>query len=92
MAKRNRGKVGPQLEDFDQYVQRVYGEGVLISADAIVERPRKIIPTVLSLDISLSGGIPEGSVVLLSGKAKAGKTTICLHILKNAIDLGRPST
>ena len=91
MAKRtrNKGTVRPDLENFDRYVQRVYGEGVLISADSIVERPRKIIPTVLSLDVSLSGGIPEGSIVLLSGKAKAGKTTLCLHVLKNAIDLGR---
>ncbi len=91
MAKRARekGTVRPDLENFDRYVERVYGEGVLISADSIVERPRKIIPTVLSLDVSLSGGIPEGSIVLLSGQAKAGKPTLCLHVLKNAIDLGR---
>lgn len=91
MARRVKGGNRGLPESFDAYVQRVYGEGVLIGANTIVERPRKIIPTVLSLDIALSGGVPEGSIALLSGKPKAGKTTLCLHILKNAIDLGRPA-
>jgi len=44
------------------------------------------------VDIALSGGIPEGLIVLFSGKPKGGKTTFCLHVLSNGIKLGRPPT
>lgn len=76
-------------ESFGQFVKRQYGEGVLTKANDIVERPRDILKTSLSLDIALNGGIPDGKIVLMSGKQKAGKTYICLNILNNAINSGR---
>lgn len=75
---------------FQDFIKKQYGKNILFPADQLVDRPRRVLKTVLSLDIALSGGIPEGTVVLFSGKAKAGKTTISLHIAKNAIDEGRP--
>ncbi len=73
-------------ESFDKYLQRQYGKDILVQADSLVERKRDILKTTISLDISLSGGIPDGTVCLLSGKPKAGKTSLCLEILKNAIN------
>lgn len=78
-------------ESFDDFLEREYGKGVIINASDVVHRKRDILRTVPSLDISLSGGIPDGNTVLISGKAKSGKSTLCLQILKNAIDNNRPA-
>lgn len=86
MAKKRIDK-----ESFDDFLKRNYGQGVITPASQIIERKRDILKTVLSLDIALNGGIPEGVTCLISGKAKAGKTTLCLQILKNAIDNNRPA-
>lgn len=80
-----------EKESFDAFIKREYGENIIQTADTIIDRPRQIIPTTLSLDLSLSGGIPEGITCLISGKPSAGKTTLCLHIIANAIKLGRPA-
>jgi recombination protein RecA len=74
---------------FNEFMKRTYGEGLVVPASALVARPRPILPTALSLDIALAGGIPEGTIVLISGKPKVGKTTLCLHVLANAIQRGR---
>lgn len=89
MAKNKKKNI--QIESFDEWLKREHGKDILISATDIVERKRNILPTILSLDIALSGGIPDGTTCLLSGKPKVGKTSICLHILKNAIELSRPA-
>lgn len=89
MAKKSKEKVVD--ESFDKFLERTYGQGIIQTADKITSRKREILKTTLSLDISLSGGIPDGSTCLISGKAKAGKTSLCLQILKNAIDANRPA-
>jgi len=76
-------------ESFDQFLKRQYGEGILTKADVIAQKPKNVLKTSLSLDIALSGGIPEGKVALISGKPKAGKTYLSLGILNNAINAGR---
>jgi GTPase SAR1 family protein len=57
---------------------------VFMSAEDVVSRERVIIPTTPKLDIQLSGGIPTGSIVLISGKPSLGKSTLALQICKNA--------
>lgn len=89
MAKKTKEKVVD--ESFDKFLERQYGVGIIQTADKIIDKKRGVLKTVLSLDISLSGGIPDGSTVLISGKSKVGKTSICLEILKNAIDDDRPA-
>src|SRR5690606_4899600 len=56
-------------------------ESFSIPLRALEERQGRIFPTTISLDIALSGGIPEGSSVLLSGKPKIGKTSLALHFV-----------
>lgn len=62
-----------EKETLDEFLTRKYGEGIIASVDTINQKPRDILPTILSLDIALNGGIPDGKIVLLSGKPKAGK-------------------
>lgn len=57
-------------------------EDFLIPVDLLREEEGRIFRTTVSLDIALSGGIPEGTSVLLSGKPKIGKTTLALHYVQ----------
>ncbi len=79
-------------ETFDQFLIRMYGEGIMAKADeALPMSKRNILRTPLSLDIALSGGIPDGTVCLITGKPKSGKTTLCLELLRNAQFANRPT-
>jgi KaiC/GvpD/RAD55 family RecA-like ATPase len=40
---------------------------------------------IIGLDEAISGGIPKGNVVLISGGAGTGKSTLCLHFLLQGI-------
>jgi recombination protein RecA len=53
------------------------------TARSILENPRHIIPFSPALDWGLSGGIPEGSWVIINGPEKVGKTTAALHFAAN---------
>lgn len=63
--------------------------GVIIDAAFLAEQERRIIPVTPSTDIALTGGIPEGSWVSLSGREKSGKTSLALHIAANAQKMGK---
>lgn len=64
-------------------IKKNFGD-VFMSANDVVSKNRVIIPTTPKLDIQLSGGIPTGSWVLVSGKEKSGKSTLALQICANA--------
>lgn len=64
-------------------ITKTYGD-IMIPADALLELQGRIIPTTLSLDIALSGGIPEGVIVSMASPPKAGKTTTCLTAIAKA--------
>lgn len=79
-------------ESLDAFLVRMHGKGIIASAaEALPPRSRDVLNTPLSLDIALNGGIPDGTICLITGKAKSGKTTLCLELLKNAQILGRPT-
>jgi len=50
----------------------------------------EVIPTgAISLDISTEvGGIPRGRITMIYGPYSSAKTTLCLNIAKNAVDMG----
>jgi recombination protein RecA len=52
-----------------------------ISAQQLYEttKSRDVIPCTLSSDIALGGGIPRGCTVLIGGRQKMGKTTLCFE-------------
>jgi recombination protein RecA len=59
-----------------------------VSGVDFLDRPRDIIKVSPTLDSILGGGIPSGSWVVMTGKPKLGKTTMCLHIAAKAQKLG----
>ncbi|MFM7796447.1 MAG: hypothetical protein ACKO7N_06760, partial [Candidatus Nitrosotenuis sp.] len=54
-------------------VVKNFGDNIILSGNAIVDRKSIVIPVSPSLDIVLNGGIPEGSFVVLTGQPKCGK-------------------
>jgi recombination protein RecA len=79
-------------ESLDAFLTRIHGKGIIATADeALPPRFRDILHTPLSLDIALSGGIPDGCICLITGKTKTGKSTLCLELLKNAQLDNRPT-
>lgn len=88
------GKRRPKVADesLDAFLTRIHGKGIIATAEeALPPSTREVLPTPLSLDIALSGGIPDGTICLITGKPKSGKTTLCLELLRNAQILNRPT-
>lgn len=67
-----------------------YGEGIIIPGSNIIEKPKKKVSISPCIDVSLGGGIYEGSWAGFAGAPGVGKTTIVLQIAKNAQLDGRP--
>lgn len=74
-----------------ELINKQYGEGAIMKlgqsqADMKVE----VVPTgCLPLDIGLGvGGLPRGRITEIFGPEASGKTTLCLHIIKEAQKLG----
>lgn len=71
------------MADFTEQVLKLikkdFGEGIAISGTEFLSKPPRVIPFSPAANVSLGGGIPEGSWVTLYGKEKLGKTTSALH-------------
>lgn len=65
-------------------VVKNFGDDIILTGNAIVDRKSVVIPVSPSLDIVLNGGIPEGSFVVLTGQPKCGKTTTSLDFAATA--------
>lgn len=75
------------VETWKAWLIKEFGEDISTTADQIMAETELIIPSLLSLDIALDGGIPQGSMVLLTGKEKVGKSSLALKIVANAMDV-----
>ncbi len=60
-------------------VEKKYGAGIVLSGTDILEVKKKVIPISPALDAGLGGGIQQGSMVVISGPPRCGKSTTCLH-------------
>ena len=79
-------------EELDKFLERMYGEGVMETADkALAPRSCEVLHGPLSLDIALNGGLAGGSICLITGKPKVGKSSLCLEFIKNAQQQNRPT-
>jgi len=65
-------------------VVKNFGDDIMLTGNAIVDKKNIVIPVSPSLDIILNGGIPEGSFVVLTGQPKCGKTTTSLDFAATA--------
>lgn len=65
-------------------VKKNFGSDIIQSAAALMDRESIVIPLCPSLDMILSGGVPEGSFVVFTGQPKCGKTTTSLDFAATA--------
>tara|TARA_R110000744_G_scaffold185226_2_gene304646 strand:- start:1412 stop:2440 length:1029 start_codon:yes stop_codon:yes gene_type:complete len=80
MAKAKKEKA-QDLGDKD--ILKEYGD-VLHDPSSIIDRPLEIISIGPKLDIALGGGVPEGSLFIMTGPEKVGKTVTALTFCANA--------
>jgi recombination protein RecA len=73
-------------------LQKKYGQDILFSLSDREDRSKKVetIPTgITSIDqASGVGGIPRGRITEIFGGESSGKSTLCLHIAKEAQQMG----
>ena len=62
---------------------------VFFNVDDLMDQRGQTVPTSLSLDIALKGGILDGTITYIGGKEGSGKTTLCLTVAANAQKLGK---
>lgn len=66
-------------------VKKKFGDEIIRSATAVVDKESITIPVSPSLDMILNGGIPEGSFVIFTGQPKCGKTTTSIDFAATAL-------
>lgn len=74
-----------------EQITKSYGDGAIMKmGDKQADMKIEVIPTgCLPLDIALGvGGLPRGRVTEIFGPEASGKTTLCLHVIKEAQKLG----
>lgn len=74
-----------------EQITKSYGEGSIMKmGDKQADMKIEVIPTgCLPLDIALGvGGLPRGRITEIFGPEASGKTTTCLHVVKEAQKLG----
>ena len=54
-------------------VKKNFGDNVMLTANAVIDKSLITIPVSPALDVVLNGGIPEGSFVIFTGQPKCGK-------------------
>ena len=71
-------------------LNKKYGENAVQFGSEVVEQKTiKRIPTgLVSLDIALGGGVPLGRYVQIEGAYSSTKTTLSLHIIREAQKIG----
>lgn len=86
MSEAKRAVLDKALGD----IVKRYGEGSIMRLGEAHSLEVEAIPTgSLSLDIALGiGGIPRGRITEIYGPESSGKTTLCLHIVAEAQQLG----
>jgi recombination protein RecA len=68
------------VERLNKEITKEFGKDIFKTAADIINRPRKIINWSPSLDAALSGGIPTGTFLSVSGPPKHAKTTCLLDL------------
>lgn len=72
----------------EKALEKKFGKDVFFGADQLLEKDTVIVPIGPALDSILGGGIPMGSFVVITGKPKIGKSSLCLTFARNAQRMG----
>jgi recombination protein RecA len=76
-----------ELESALHAITKQFGDGAIMRyGDENAKVPIEVVPTgAFSLDLALGvGGVPRGRIVEIYGPESSGKTTLMLHIIRNA--------
>jgi len=65
-------------------VKKQFGDGIMLSANSVVDQNLVTIPVSPCLDLVLNGGVPEGSFMIFTVHPKCGKTTTSLDFAATA--------
>ena len=88
MAKKDKekddGTATNYLKIIEDQISKDCGDGVFIEASQLLEEERVVVPWSTTLDTLFGGGIPQGSVLSVSGKPKTGKSSAILKLAANA--------
>lgn len=90
--KKVKGKASPKGEHnikTSNEVTKEYGSGVVFNGSDLLEREKAVIGVSPALDNALGGGFQEGSLVVISGPPRSGKSTTSLHFCAKAQRAGR---
>lgn len=68
----------------DEKLKKEFGNNVFLSASNLLEEEKEVISVSPTVDLMLGGGIPSGSFMVVTGRYKLGKTSMCLHIAGKA--------
>jgi len=74
------------LESAVKDIQDKYGEGAIMKLGEVRKVDVDVIPTgTISLDAALGvGGLPRGRIIEIFGPESSGKTTLALHVIREA--------
>lgn len=86
--KIKKEKAPSKILSLEESISETYGD-VMMKADVLKEHTGKFIPTTLSLDIAMNGGLLEGTIMNIGGITMAGKTSLCLETICNAQAMGK---
>lgn len=86
-------KKNPALAKLVNDINTKFGEnalslGVLKNEDGSVRVIQRLSTGCIALDVALGGGLPIGRYIEISGMLSSTKTTLCIHILKEAQKMG----
>ncbi|MFZ5452777.1 MAG: recombinase RecA [Thermodesulfobacteriota bacterium] len=90
MAEQSAPDKAKALDQALGQIEKAYGKGAIMRLGADEKIDVAVIPTgCISLDLALGvGGIPRGRVVEIFGPESSGKTTLALHAIAGAQNLG----
>lgn len=89
MVKKEKEKEEQKEKSLDSVIDAIrekFGEGAIMKLGEAAKVDVDVIPTgSLSLDIALgAGGLPRGRVIEIFGPESSGKTTLALHVVREA--------
>ena len=90
--KENKKEERTELKEALEEIKQKFGEGAIMNLQEKMETREKVdsISTgSISLDLAIgTGGMPRGRVIEVFGPESSGKTTLSLHVLKEAQNKG----